>query len=602
MHTTTTPTAAAAETPGRLATQCLAQPGPGNPYGAAAVPVFQTATFRAPSIEAAESQAYDYSRSGNPTRTALEASLAHVLGGRGIRALAVNSGMAATDAVVRLVRAGDHVLVGHDVYGGTHRLLGMLREFAGCTVHTVDTTDIKAVVETLAACAEGRCCSSSPSSCRATDEADPLARARTLGAELAAADTTNPGDATTQHPRHRLRLVLLESPTNPLMHVADLRAIAVATHALAPRALVVVDNTMASPIFQRPLLLDRADSGFSPADWATSEEGGDDDSDLDAVDEDFDASATADGNGNGDEYTPDFPGAAADIELHSATKYLGGHHDLTAGVIAARRPDLVAALARIVNAVGSGLAPWDCFLAARGLKTLHLRVAQQARSAAKLARWLARQPAGIKAVHVPSSSAPFALASTSWFPNARPQARGGSGGMAAVFSFETGSVAASEALCRTVTRFGISVSFGCVDSLVSMPWRMSHASIPVDQRGGVPADLVRVSVGIEDVRDLVADLRRGVKAAAEVIEAERAEAVVETAANKPALVKVDSKTDVVIGAEKVPLVAAAAAVDVSATAAAPAAEAAGKPVAVATQSKRSRRRSSGRSRKASSAA
>ncbi|KAJ3371881.1 cystathionine beta-lyase [Allomyces arbusculus] len=487
----------------RLATQAVAAPrDPCDPYRASSTPLYQSATFHALDVvrgfatAPGATEAFDYARSGNPTRRVLEKHIQQLTGA--VSVAAVNSGMAALDVVVRLTRPGDHVVTGLDLYGGTHRLLGLLAEHTGVVIHRVDTADTAAVARVLKACAEGTCTHTAqpPSPASADPDAED---AKSVADALACARALPVNDDA--HPRNRLRLVLLESPTNPRMHVVDIRAVAKCAHALHPRALVVVDNTMLSPVRCRPLLLDREDAGFP-----------DQEADDDIDDEDSDDESEADDEENlppTDEpaWDPYHPSSAADLEIHSGTKFLSGHHDATAGVICSRTPSLGAQIARLVNAFGCALAPFECFLVARGLKTLALRMNQAEASALALARTLASCP-GVTKVHYPGLG-----------QNARQRARlaahapVGHGG--AVLAFETGNVDVSERVCTALKRFATTVSFGCVDSLVSMPCRMSHASIPAHARqaAALPEDLIRVSVGIEDTRDLVRDVRRALRKA-----------------------------------------------------------------------------------------
>ncbi|KJE93716.1 cystathionine beta-lyase [Capsaspora owczarzaki ATCC 30864] len=307
------------------------------------------------------------------------------------RAFAVSSGMSALDVITRLVRTGQEIVAGTDIYGGTNRLLKFLE---GQGIHTkhVDTTDLAQVAEALG---------------------------------------TN------------TRLVLLETPTNPLIRVADIAGVVRLTRERAPNALVVVDNTMMSPYLQRPLEL------------------------------------------------------GVDIEYHSGTKYLCGHHDLMAGVIAVSSPKVADDVYFIINASGCGLAPFDCWLLLRGIKTLGVRMEKQQQNAHRVAQFL--ESTGLR-VHYPG------LAS---FPQ-KALHDSQSTGAGAVLSFETGSTETSQLIVEACKLFSISVSFGCVNSLISMPCRMSHASIPahVRKERALPEDLIRLCIGIEDAEDLVEDLHQ----------------------------------------------------------------------------------------------
>ncbi|KAI9598173.1 cystathionine beta-lyase [Syncephalis fuscata] len=365
-----------------------------DPYRAASVPIYQTATFKQTS--ATQCGEYDYSRSGNPTRTHLENHVAKIMGAS--RAFAVTSGMSALDVIMRLARAGDHVIAGDDLYGGTNRLLGFLRQHAGIETHHVDTTSVEAVKAQL--------------------EAGPVS------------------------------MVLLETPTNPMIRIADIQKIATLVHERCPDAIVVVDNTMMSPFLQRTLNL------------------------------------------------------GADIEYHSGTKYLSGHHDLMAGVIGVRSAALAERVAFVINAAGCGLGPFDCWLLLRGIKTLAVRMERQQHNAERVALFLEQR--GFR-VHYPG------LASHPQYELHRRL----SDGPGAVLSFETGDPLLSERIVESARLWGISVSFGCVNSLISMPCRMSHASIPAEVRQArqLPEDVIRLCVGIEDGDDLLEDLDRALRIA-----------------------------------------------------------------------------------------
>jgi cysteine-S-conjugate beta-lyase len=332
---------------------------------------------------------YDYSRSGNPTRSHLERHLAKIMNAK--RALVASSGMGALDVITRMLRPGDEVVTGLDVYGGTNRLLGYLSKHGGIVVHHVDTTDLSEVNRVL-----------SP----------------------------------------KTTMVLLETPTNPLMHVVDISAVSHAAHTINPGCIVTVDNTMLSPLLQNPLDL------------------------------------------------------GADVHYESGTKYLSGHHDLMAGVIAVNSLEIADKLAFTMNASGCALAPFDCWLLLRGVKTLSVRLEKQQASALTIAHFL--QDLGFPVRYPGLPSHPQYELHTS-------QSRGAG----AVLAFETGSIALSARIVEATRLWAISVSFGCVNSLISMPCRMSHASIDAKTRAerNLPEDVVRLCVGIEDVDDLIDDLR-----------------------------------------------------------------------------------------------
>lgn len=311
---------------------------------------------------------------------------------RAKRALVVSSGMAALDVITRQLRPGDEVITGDDLYGGSHRLLKYLSTHGGIVVHHVDTTNPEKLKEVLS---------------------------------------------------DKTAMVLLETPTNPLIKIVDIPTISAATHAANPAAIVIVDNTMLSPLLQNPLEL------------------------------------------------------GADIVYESGTKYLSGHHDLMAGVIAVDSDALGEKLYFTINASGCGLAPFDCWLLMRGVKTLKVRMDAQQANAMLMAEFL--ESAGFKVRYPGLKSHPqYALHNS--------MARG----PGAVLSFETGDIRLSERIVESAKIWAISVSFGSVNSLISMPCRMSHASIDAKTRAerGVPEDLIRLCVGIEDGEDLLDDLRR----------------------------------------------------------------------------------------------
>lgn len=302
--------------------------------------------------------------------------------------------MAALDVITRLLRPGDEVVTGDDLYGGTNRLLKYLGSHGGIIVHHVDSTvaeNVEAVINSKTA------------------------------------------------------MVLLETPTNPLIKIVDIPKIAAIAHQANPNCLVAVDNTMMSPLLLNPLDL------------------------------------------------------GADIVYESGTKYLSGHHDLMAGVIAVNDAALGERLYFPINASGCGLSPFDSWLLMRGVKTLKVRMEQQQSNAQRIAEFL--ESHGFK-VRYPG------LRSHPQYELHHSIARGSG----AVLSFETGDVALSERIVESAKLWAISVSFGCVNSLISMPCRMSHASIDAKTRKerAMPEDLIRLCVGIEDPNDLIDDLRRAV--------------------------------------------------------------------------------------------
>ena len=355
-------------------------------------------TFRQPN--ALEFGDYDYTRSGNPTRTLLEQQLAELEGGA--YACAFASGMAAITALTRTLNSGDEIIAGDDLYGGTVRLLEKVLTRQAIAVRYVDMTDLAAVREAL-----------SP----------------------------------------RTKLILIETPSNPLLRISDLRALS--QIAKAADVLLAVDNSMMSPILQQPLLL------------------------------------------------------GTDLVIHSATKFLCGHSDVTAGAIITNDASLHEQIAFQQNAEGAALSPFEAWLLLRGLKTLALRVERQNLSATKIAEFLKSQNE-VTHVYYPG----FAD-----HPGHEIQ-RGQSRGDGAVITLTTGDAEISRRIVEATKLFTIAVSFGSVNSTVSLPCRMSHASIPahLQERLAPPADLVRLSVGIEDADDLIDDLSQALALATAELE------------------------------------------------------------------------------------
>ena len=355
--------------------------------GAVAVPVYQTSTYQQDGI--GRPRAFEYSRTGNPTRQALEEALASLEGGA--HGLAFASGVAATTAVLQLLGPGDHVVAGDDLYGGTYRLLEKIYRPWGVQVDYADS-------------------------------ASPAAFAAAL--------------------RPNTRLIWVETPTNPLLKLVDVAAVAEVAQEVG--ALLAVDNTFASPYFQRPLEL------------------------------------------------------GADLVVHSTTKYLGGHSDVVGGAVVSRRDDLHEKLQFYQNAAGAIPGPWDSWLVLRGLKTLAVRMREHERNAQHLAKILEDHPA-VERVFYPG------LASHPQHELARRQ-MSGFGGM---LSLELkGGFAAVERFVERLKVFTLGESLGGVESLACYPPRMTHASLPAEerQRRGIRDNLVRLSVGIEHVQDLEADL------------------------------------------------------------------------------------------------
>lgn len=355
--------------------------------GAVVTPIYQTSTYAQAGV--GKHKGYEYSRTGNPTRTALEGCVAALEGGR--HGLAFASGMAAESAIMQLLGPGDHTVSLDDLYGGTYRLFKRVLEPMGLTFSFVDGTRVDAVEQAITS---------------------------------------------------KTRLVWLETPTNPLLKIADIGAISRVAHARG--ALVVVDNTFMSPYFQRPL------------------------------------------------------GLGADIVVHSATKFLGGHSDVIGGVLALDRDDLHERLAFVQNAIGAVPGPLDAWLVLRGLKTLAIRMREHDLNARQVAEFLGKHPA-VERVHYPGSSR-------------HPQhdlATRQMSGFGAVISFEVrGGLEQAQRVVERTRLFTLAESLGGVESLIELPAAMTHASIPPDVRraAGIADGLVRISVGIEDVADLIADL------------------------------------------------------------------------------------------------
>jgi cystathionine gamma-synthase len=357
--------------------------------GAVVPPIYQTSTYKQDGIGGTRG-GYEYSRTANPTRTALETCLAALE--NGTRALAFASGMAAEDCLVRtLCRPGDRVLIPSDAYGGTFRLFDKVLSGWGVSYASVRQTDLDAVA--------------------------------TAAAE------------------QRPRLIWAETPTNPLLSIVDIRALATIAHAVG--ALLVVDNTFASPYLQRPLDL------------------------------------------------------GADVVVHSTTKYLGGHSDVVGGALIVADAEHAQGLAFTQNATGAIAGPFDAWLTLRGIKTLAVRMDRHCGNAARVARMLAGHPA-VESVFYPG------LPGHPGHEIAKSQ-MSDFGGMVS-FRLAAGEQAAVDVCARTEL-FTLGESLGGVESLIEHPARMTHASTagsPLE----VPADLIRLSVGIEDAADLLADLSR----------------------------------------------------------------------------------------------
>jgi cystathionine gamma-lyase len=362
---------------------------PDRTTGAVAPSIVTASTFAQDGI--GKPRGYEYSRSGNPTRERLERAMAELEGGK--HGLAFSSGLGAITTVASLLSKGDHVIMCNDVYGGTFRLFDRVFSNFGVTFSRIDARDPDAI-------------------------------------EKAA--------------KKRTRMVWLESPTNPLMLVLDIRAISKVARKLG--LLVTVDNTFASPYLQNPLKL------------------------------------------------------GASVSLHSTTKYVSGHSDMIGGALAVSDEDVYERLKFLQNAIGAVPSPFDCYLAMRGLRTLHLRMDQHSRNALAVAEALQANPR-VAEVYYPY------LPSSPYYRLARKQMSQG-GGMVS-FRIRGGYKAASSFL-ESLELFSLAESLGGVESLAEHPARMTHSSLPEREKRkmGIGDDLIRLSVGIEDVTDLVEDVKR----------------------------------------------------------------------------------------------
>jgi len=374
---------------------------PVDPHtGAIAVPIYQTSTFvqDAPGVN----KGYDYARTGNPTRSVLENLVAELEGGS--TAAAFSSGLAAIDAVLKLLQTGDEIIAVDDIYGGAFRLFEQVYKKFGITVRYVDTSDAAAVFHALTP---------------------------------------------------RTRLIWIETPTNPTLKITDIRAVAKIAKAhkyVGPgdeshKCWLCVDNTFASPAFQQPLTL------------------------------------------------------GADLVVHSGTKYLGGHSDLIAGVVVTADAELGQQIKFLQNASGAILGPFDSFLLIRGIETLHLRVRQHAASARAIAAFLENHPA-VEKVYYPG------LPTHPGHAIAAGQSKG-FGGIVS-FALKADTIETATAFVTSTQLFKLAESLGGIKSLVSHPAQMTHKSIPAEKRkaAGVVDGLIRLSAGLEDTEDLIADLRQ----------------------------------------------------------------------------------------------
>ena len=355
--------------------------------GSITTPIFQAATFVHESVE--KESEYSYSRVQNPTRAALEARVAELE--NGVDAVAFSSGMAAETALMNIFESSGHIIAGDDLYGGSLRMFRHISAPAGLRLDFTDTTD--------------------PENVRAKLQPDTKA-------------------------------VYLETPSNPTMRVSDIAAVAEIAHAAG--ALLIVDNTFLSPLFQRPLDL------------------------------------------------------GADIVVHSGTKYLGGHNDTLAGFLVTKTPDLAEKLRFYAKTVGACLAPFDCFLLERGIKTLAVRLEKQSSNAESIAHWLRRRPEVRKVYYIGFPDHPG-------YEVTKRQCSG-FGGM---ISLEVDTPETAKKILREVRLFQYAESLGGVDSLITYPMLQTHADVPEEERlkRGINDRFLRISVGIENAADLIEDLR-----------------------------------------------------------------------------------------------
>jgi cystathionine beta-lyase/cystathionine gamma-synthase len=354
--------------------------------GSVSFPIYQTSTYVQEGL--GQNRGFDYARTVNPTRSRLEENLTVLEGGAGAKAFA--SGMAAITAISTFVKQGEHVVCSNMTYGGTYRYYTKILARYGVTFDFVDTSDPAAVERAI---------------------------------------------------RPETRMLHLESPTNPTMRLADIARLSELAHRVG--AIVVVDNTFASPYLQQPLSL------------------------------------------------------GADIVMHSTTKFLGGHSDTVGGVAIAKTKEHVEWLGFVQNSSGAILSPMDSFLVLRGIKTLVVRMERHEENGRKVAEHLATHPK-IKQVHYPG------LPSHPEHALAKKQMRG----FGAMISFDLGSLEAAGAFLAKVRLCSLGESLGGVETLISHPASMTHGSIPEEERNrlGVTPGLVRISVGIEDAGDILADL------------------------------------------------------------------------------------------------
>jgi cystathionine beta-lyase/cystathionine gamma-synthase len=370
-----------------FSTDCIHAGQEPEPHtGSVTVPIFQTSTYVQPKL--GEHKGYEYARTQNPTRSAVEALIASIERGKHGHAFA--SGMSAIDTVFRTLKSGDHVIAGENMYGGSYRLFSKVLEKYGVQFTYVDTSDTDAVKNAF---------------------------------------------------RGETKILYLETPTNPMMTITDIAACAEIAHAKG--ALVVVDNTFCSPYLQRPIEL------------------------------------------------------GADIVVHSTTKFLNGHSDSIGGVVVSNSDAIAEQIGFLQNAVGAILSPFDSFLVMRGIKTLAVRMKRHEENGMAMANYLSHHPK-VKKVYYPG------------LPE-HPQhelAERQMNGFGSMIAFELGSKENAAGFLNRVRLCSLAESLGGVETLISHPETMTHASVPIETRKrlGITPGLVRISVGIEDIEDLIGDL------------------------------------------------------------------------------------------------
>lgn len=357
--------------------------------GSVNVPIHQTSTYKQTKVGV--HKGYEYSRTGNPTRAALEALIADMEGG--VRGFAFASGSAGTHTIFSLFSKGDHIIVGDDVYGGTYRLMDKILKRLGLTFTIIDTSDTSKI-------------------------------------ESVIQDNT--------------KAIFLETPTNPLLKITDIKA--VAKIAKEHEIISIVDNTFATPYHQRPLEL------------------------------------------------------GADIVLHSASKYLGGHSDVVAGLVTTNNERLAEELGFLQNAIGGILGPQDSWIIQRGIKTLAIRMDAHEKNAGKIVEFLDQHPQVSKVYYPGLPSHPG--------HNVAKKQTSGFGGM---ISFELSEGLSAQSFVENLELITLAESLGAVESLIEIPALMTHGSIPKEERlkSGIKDELIRLSVGIEDIEDLIEDLELG---------------------------------------------------------------------------------------------